>query len=72
METRARKVCGRELPLSDFANNRYGTPIATCRECVAEKKRDTRYDNAQMGGVKPLPFPTRTSTASSPWRSFSL
>lgn len=63
METKICKVCGRELPLAQFANGRYGTPLATCRECVAEKKRITRYERTQMGGgVKRLPFPTPTST----------
>lgn len=64
METKNCKVCGRELPLTMFANNNHGTPLATCRDCVAEKKRTTRYNRAQfVGGVKPLPFPIPTSTA---------
>ena len=62
METKTCKVCGRELPLPAFANNRYGAPLSTCRECVSEKRAQTRYNNARMGGVKPLPFPTPTST----------
>ena len=62
METKICKVCGRELPLTQFANNRYGTPFSTCRECVNEKRAQTRYERAQVGGVNPLPFPTRTST----------
>ena len=65
METKICKVCGRELPLTQFANNRYGTPFSTCRECVNEKRAQTRYERAQVGGVNPLPFPTRTSTAKS-------
>lgn len=55
METQICKVCERELPLSRFANNRYGTPLSTCRECVAEKKRETRYTRTQ-GGAKSAPF----------------
>lgn len=55
METKICKVCGRELPLTAFANNRYGTLLSTCRECVSEKRAQTRYNRAQMGG-KPPPF----------------
>ncbi len=50
METKTCKVCGRELPLTQFANNRYGTPFSTCRECVNEKRAQTRYDRTQVGG----------------------
>lgn len=64
METKTCKVCRRELPLAQFANNRYGTPLSTCRECVKEKRAQSRYERSQIGGgVKPLPFLTRTSTA---------
>lgn len=55
MGTKVCKVCGRELPLSQFANNRYGTPLSTCRECVNEKRAQTRYDRNQGGG-KNAPF----------------
>lgn len=66
METKTCKVCGRELPLTQFANNRYGTPFSTCRECVNEKRAQTRYDRTQVGGVdKRLPFPTSCLTANS-------
>lgn len=50
MEIKICKVCGRELPLSQFANNRYGTPLSTCRECVNEKRAETRYNRAQVWG----------------------
>lgn len=63
METKICKICERELPLSQFANNRYGTPLSTCRECINDKRAQTRYNRAQMGGVVRLPFPIRTSTA---------
>lgn len=58
METTVCKTCGRELPLSQFANNRYGTPLSTCRECVNEKRAQTRYDriNSVGGGGKTAPF----------------
>lgn len=55
METKVCKACGRELPLSQFANNRYST-LSTCRECVNEKRAETRYNRAQMGGGKTAPF----------------
>lgn len=56
MEAKVCKVCGHERPLSQFANNRYGTPLSTCRECIAEKRAQTRYNRAQMGGGKTAPF----------------
>lgn len=55
METTTCKVCGRDLPLSAFANNRYGTPLSTCRECINDKRAQTRYERAQTGG-KTAPF----------------
>lgn len=57
METKVCKTCGRELPLSQFANNRYGTPLSTCRECIKEKRAQTRYDRINsVGGGKNDPF----------------
>lgn len=56
METKTCKVCGRDLPQTQFANNRYGTPFSTCRECVNEKRAQTRYKRAQMGGGRQTPF----------------
>lgn len=50
METKICKVCGRELPLTAFANNRYGTLLSTCRECVSEKRAQTRYDRINSVG----------------------
>lgn len=50
METKICKVCGRELPLSQFANNRYGTPLSTCRECVNEKRTQARYNRVNSVG----------------------
>lgn len=64
METKVCKVCGRELPETDFPMGRYGIRIGTCKERRANALRETKAARrAQMGGVKPLPFPTRTSTA---------
>ncbi len=57
METKVCKTCGRELPLSQFANNRYGTPLSTCRECVNEKRAQTCHDRINsVGGGKTAPF----------------
>lgn len=50
METKACKNCGRELPLSDFRIVKGGGHSATCNECIAEKRAQTRYNRAQMGG----------------------
>lgn len=63
METKICKVCGRELPLTAFANNRYGALLSTCRECVSEKRAQTRYNRAQMGGVNRSPFQMSCLTA---------
>lgn len=62
MEMRRCKDCGRELPLSAFKKTRWGGYAGTCNECVREKCSQTRYDRVNsVGGVKPLPFPMRTS-----------
>lgn len=50
METKICKGCGRDMPLSSFKATRWGTRAATCNECVAEKRAQTRYDNAHRGG----------------------
>lgn len=71
METKICKVCGRELPRTDFRVTRSGSRCDTCEACRSEKRAQTRYNRAQMGGVKPLPFPILTSTENNPWRSFS-
>lgn len=72
METKICKTCGRELPVTSFRLSKGGTKVATCNECINEKRAESRYKHTQIGGVKPLPFPIPTSTASSPWRSYSL
>lgn len=56
------KSCGRVLPLSVFRLTRWGTRSKVCNDCVTEKRAETHYGKTQMGGVKPLPFPIRTST----------
>lgn len=38
METKICKVCGQELPLSEFKKSPFATNgIATCKKCVNEK-----------------------------------
>ena len=57
METKTCKVCGRELPLTDFRLGRWGARLHTCNECVNEKRAQTRYERLQMrGGGKTAPF----------------
>ena len=72
MEMRRCKDCGRELPLSAFKKTRWGGYANTCNECVREKRSQTRYDRVNSvggGGVKPLPFPMRTSMGKTRARS---
>lgn len=56
METKTCKTCGRELSLSAFKKTRWGGISGTCNECVKEKRAETRYNRAQMGGGKTAPF----------------
>lgn len=65
METKTCKECGRELALSEFRLTRGGARCSVCNGCANDKRAQTRYERAQTGGgVKRLPFPTRTSTTS--------
>ena len=42
METKVCKVCGQELPLSEFKKSPFATNgIATCKKCVSEKIKKT-------------------------------
>lgn len=51
METKVCKVCGRELPETDFPMGRYGIRIGTCKECRTAALRQTKAaKRAQMGG----------------------
>ena len=66
METKICKVCGRELPWTEFRLTKGDVKAATCNACINEKRAQTRYERAQMGGgVNSSPFPTRTSTTKS-------
>ena len=69
METKICTDCGRELPLTDFIPTRNGKRMSACKSCVQEKRANTRYERAQMGGVNNRPFPTPTSTAKIPAKS---
>lgn len=56
METKVCKVCGRELPEAEFRLTKGKVRAATCNACIAEKRAQTLYDCAQMGGGKTAPF----------------
>ena len=46
METKVCKVCGQELPLSEFKKSPFATNgIATCKKCVSEKIKKTKLFN---------------------------
>lgn len=70
METKICKVCGRELPWTEFRLTKGEVRAATCNACITEKRAQTRYEHIQ-GGVNRLPFPTPTSTARSRARSLT-
>lgn len=55
MITKICKVCGRELPETDFRLAKGQVRAATCNACIAEKRAQTRYERAQVGG-KQTPF----------------
>lgn len=43
METKVCKVCGQELPLSEFRKSPFATNgIATCNKCMNEKIKKTK------------------------------
>lgn len=43
METKVCKVCGKELPLSEFRKSPFAiNGIATCKKCVNEKIKKTK------------------------------
>lgn len=52
METKTCRECGRELPVSAFRMTRWGTPTNVCRDCIEEKRSQSRYDNNQMRGAE--------------------
>lgn len=43
METKVCKVCGKELPLSEFRKSPFApNGIVTCKKCVSEKTKRTK------------------------------
>lgn len=51
METKICKVCGRELPLTEFPTIHRGIRIGVCRECrTAALRANKAALRAQMGG----------------------
>jgi hypothetical protein len=49
METKVCKVCGQELPLSEFRKSPFATNgIATCKKCVNEKIKKQNYLKKQQ------------------------
>lgn len=56
METKICKVCGRELPETEFKLTRWGSRSSTCNTCVQEKRAQMRYERAQVRGGKQAPF----------------
>lgn len=73
-ETKKCKSCGDILPLSAFRLTKTGGRTDTCKECIADARNNSLKLNRLGGGgnLSRLPFTTRTSTASSPSRSYSL
>lgn len=46
METRTCKVCGQELPLSEFKKTAFApNGISTCNKCCARKAQEKRENN---------------------------
>lgn len=49
METKVCKVCGQELPLSEFRKSPFTTNgIATCNKCVGDKIKKQNYLKKQQ------------------------
>lgn len=52
METKVCKVCGQELPLSEFRKSPLTTnAIATCNKCVSDKIKKTRLLKETTGST---------------------
>lgn len=52
METKVCKVCGQELPLSEFRKSlRVPNGIATCKKCVNEKIKKTKLFKETTGSI---------------------
>lgn len=58
METKTCKVCGRELPLTDYRKVKGGGYGSTCKECFLEALKEAHYQRKiGGGGGKQTPFP---------------
>lgn len=52
METKVCKVCGKELPLSEFRKSLLvPNGIATCKKCVNEKRKKTKLFKETTGST---------------------
>ena len=50
METKVCKVCGQELPLSEFRKSPFtANGIATCNKCINNKIKETKLFNRKGG-----------------------
>lgn len=47
-ETKKCKCCGRELPLSEFNMSGCGVLLNTCKECMANKQKESRKKKKQV------------------------
>lgn len=56
METKTCKVCGRELPLTDYRKVKGGGYGSTCKECFLEALKEAHYQRKIGGGGKTAPF----------------
>ena len=50
MESKICKVCGLELPETNFRVGKGGARVSVCNDCANEKRAQTRYERAQAGG----------------------
>lgn len=55
-ETKVCRQCGKLLPLSGFRSTRWGGKTDVCNACIAEKRADTHYNRAHVGGCGQAPF----------------
>lgn len=44
------------MPVTSFRLSKGGARVATCNECINEKRAETRYKHSQIGGGKTAPF----------------
>lgn len=56
METKKCKICGRELPVTDFMRTRSGSRCDTCRECRTAALRHNKAARQAQRGGKNAPF----------------